>query len=63
MMPDAEKRTVLPISDGFQRVAGKPKSGNGENARQPFRAFKKMSARSGWDGQIRVFLHPRYTHR
>ena len=53
--------TVLPESDDIQGITGKPESGNGESASQPFGAFKKMTARSGWDDQIRVFLHPHYS--
>ncbi|SEB01091.1 hypothetical protein SAMN05660964_03145 [Thiothrix caldifontis] len=60
MQPNTQKCTVLPVSDGIQGVTGKPESGNGESASQPFGVFKKMTDRSGWDDQIRVFLHPRY---
>ena len=63
MLPNTKKRTVLPVFSGFQGVAGKPESGNGESACQPFGAFKKMTARSGCDDQIRVFLHPRYADK
>jgi hypothetical protein len=60
MQPNTKTHTVLSVSGGTQGVMGKPKVGNSEKVVQPFGAFKKMSARSGWDNQIRVFLHPRY---
>ena len=39
---------------------GKQEVGSGEEACQPYGVFKKMTDWSGWDDQIRVFLHPRY---
>ena len=54
-----KKCTVLSVSDGFQGVAGKLKVGDGGKTSQPFRVFKKMTTRFGWDDQIRVFLQPR----
>ena len=56
---NTQKCTVLPVSDGIQGVTGKPEVGNGEKNYQPYGLFKKMTARSGWDDQIRVFLQPR----
>jgi hypothetical protein len=38
----------------------KPEVGNSEKTCQPCGVFKKMTARSGWDDQIRVILHPRW---
>jgi hypothetical protein len=60
MQPNPKKCTVLPISDGIQGVTGKLEVGNGEKNCQPCGVFKKMTARSGWDDQIRVFLQPRW---
>ncbi|MBU0655935.1 MAG: hypothetical protein KJ914_12520 [Gammaproteobacteria bacterium] len=60
MQPNTEKRTVLPVSGGIQGVSGTPEVGDGGKTSQPFGVFKKMSARSGWDEQIWVFLQPRY---
>ena len=59
MQPNTKKHTVLSVSGGIQGVMGKPEVGNGEKTCQPVGVFKKMTAWSGWDGQIRVFLHPR----
>lgn len=60
MQPNTKTHTVLSISGGIQGVMGTPEVGNGEKTAQPFGVFKKMTARSGWDDQIWVFLHPRY---
>ncbi len=57
--PDTKTHTVLPVSEGIQVGVRRLEVGNGENVCQPFTAFKKMTARSGWNDQIRVFLHPR----
>ena len=59
MLPNTKKHTVLPVSGGIQGVMGKQEVGSGEEACQPYGVFKKMTDRSGWDDQIRVFLHPR----
>ena len=56
---NTQKHTVLSVSDGFLGVTGKPETGNSEKTAQPCGVFKKMTVRSGWDDQIRVFLHPR----
>ena len=58
MQPNAKKHTVLPVPDGIQGVKGKPDVGNGEKTTPLRGVFKKMTARSRWDDQIRVFLHP-----
>jgi hypothetical protein len=52
--PNTKTHTVLPVSGGFQAVAARREVGNGEKASQPFGVFKKMTARSAWDDQIRV---------
>ncbi|SKA91331.1 hypothetical protein SAMN02745130_03264 [Thiothrix eikelboomii] len=59
MQPNTQKCTVLSVSGGIQGVMGKQEVGNGEEACPPRGVFKKMTARSGWADQIRVFLHPR----
>lgn len=59
MQPNTKTHTVLSVSGGIQGVMGKPEVGNGEKVVQPCGVFKKMTARSGWDDQIRVILHPR----
>jgi hypothetical protein len=60
MQPNTQKCTVLSVSGGIQGVIGKQEVGNAEKNAQSCGGFKKMTARSGWDDQIRVFLHPRY---
>ncbi len=60
MLPNTQKCTVLSVSGGIQGVMGKQEVGNAEKNARSFGMFKKMTARSGWDDQIRVFLHPRY---
>ena len=60
MQPNTQKCTVLSVSGGIQGVMGKPEVGNSEKTCQPCGVFKKMTARSGWDDQIWVFLQPRY---
>ena len=60
MQPNTQKCTVLSVSGGIQGVMGKQEVGNAEKISHPRGVFKKMTARSGWDDQIRVFLHPRY---
>ena len=62
MQPNTKTHTVLPVSGRIQVGVRRLEVGNGENVCQPFTAFKKMTARSGWDDRIRVFLHPRYLH-
>ena len=59
MQPNTKKYTVLTVSEGIQVGVRRLEVGNGENVCQPLTAFKKMTARSGWNDQIRVFLHPR----
>ncbi len=61
MQPNTKKHTVLSASDGIQGMTGKREIGSDEKTSLPFGVFKKMTARSGWDGQIRVFLHPHYS--
>ena len=57
--PDTKTHTVLPVSGRIQVGVRRLEVGNGENIYQPFTAFKKITARSGWNDQIWVFLHPR----
>ena len=52
--------TVLSASGGIQGVTGKSETGNGEKTAPLRGVFKKMTARSEWDDQIRVFLQPRW---
>ena len=59
MQPNTQKCTVLSVSGGIQGVMGRLETGNSEKNAQPVGVFKKMTARSGWDDQIRVFLQPR----
>ena len=59
MQPNTKKHTVLSVSGGIQGVMRKPEVGSGEKTAQPCEVFKKMTARFGWDDQIRVILHPR----
>ena len=60
MQPNTQKCTVLSVSGGIQGVMGRLETGNSEKNAQPVGVFKKMTARSGWDDQIRVFLQPRW---
>ena len=60
MQPNTKTHTVLSVSGGIQGVMRKPEVGNSEKTCQPCGVFKKMTARSGWDDQIWVFLQPRY---
>ncbi len=62
MLPNTQKCTVLSVSGGIQGVMGKQEVGNAEKNARSFGMFKKMTARSGWDDQIRVFLHPHWTN-
>ena len=63
MQPNTQKCTVLSVSGGIQGVMGRLETGNSEKNAQPVGVFKKMTARSGWDDQIRVFLQPRYAYK
>ncbi len=58
-LSNTKRYTVLPVPDGIQDVKGKPDVGNGEKTAPLRGVFKKMTARSRWDDQIRGFLHPR----
>ena len=58
MQPNTKTHTVLPISGRIQGITGKWEIGSDEKISQPFGVCKKITARSGWDDQIRVFLHP-----
>lgn len=55
---NAEKHTVLLLSDAIQNDTGMPEVGNSKNVCQPFTAFKKIIARCETGEQNWVFLHP-----
>ena len=60
MQPNTKTHTALSASGGIQGVTGRLETGNNEKNAPPVGVFKKMTARSGWDDQIWVFLQPRY---